>query len=269
MTVITLTTDFGLADGYVGIMKGVILTLVPGAQLVDLSHEIAPQDIRRAALILAQAAPYFPSGTVHLAVVDPGVGGERRPIIVQTARAFFVGPDNGLFTAALGLPGARAFVANQPQFWRAPVSHTFHGRDVFAPLAAHLARGVAPETVGAAIADAVRLSLPAPVRLPDGSIAGEIAYADRFGNLVSNIPGAWLAGRQWRCQVAGRTIQGPVATYAAAAPGALLTLVNSGGTLEIAVREGSAERALNAHAGEKITLAPAREMPTQGAGGTG
>ncbi|HEX9116291.1 MAG TPA: SAM-dependent chlorinase/fluorinase, partial [Anaerolineae bacterium] len=162
MTVITLTTDFGLADGYVGIMKGVILGIAPTAQCVDLTHEIAPQDVRRAALVIAQASPYFPKGTIHLVVVDPGVGSERRPLIVQTPQACFVGPDNGLFTDALDAPTTISYAADRPQFWLPEISSTFHGRDIFAPLAAHLALGVAPETLGSPIRDAILLPRPMP-----------------------------------------------------------------------------------------------------------
>ncbi len=239
MTIITLTTDFGLADGYVGVMKGVILGIAPDVRLVDLSHDVAPQDIRRAADILDQAAPYFPAGTVHLAVVDPGVGGARRGLVVQTQNAFYVGPDNGLFTRALAAPGAQAWEPDRPEYWLPAVSRTFHGRDIFAPVAARLALGMPPVQLGRPAADPVRLALPGPMRHEDGHISGQIVHADRFGNLISDVPAGWLTGQGWQCRIAGRQIAGLSATYGAAERGALLALIGSSGTVEIAVREGA------------------------------
>ena len=144
MTIITLTTDFGTADSYVGVMKGVILGIAPDVHLVDLSHEIAAQDVRGAGFVLSRAVPYFPDGTMHLAVVDPGVGSRRRPLLIKTSRASYVGPDNGLFTFALDEAGKAVFELDRPEFWLPNISHTFHGRDIFAPAAAHAARGIAP-----------------------------------------------------------------------------------------------------------------------------
>ncbi len=164
MTIITLTTDFGLSDGYVGAMKGVILGIAPAAHLVDLSHEIAPQDVRQAAHVLADAVPYFPAGTVHLAVVDPGVGSARRPLLITTPRAAFVGPDNGLFTFILGTAKTQAWALDQPGYWLPEISRTFHGRDIFAPVAAHLACGVPPEMLGSPITDAAPLAAPLAAR---------------------------------------------------------------------------------------------------------
>jgi len=256
MTIITLTTDFGLADGYVGIMKGVILGIAPAVCLVDLSHEIAAQDVRQAACVLARAVPYFPAGTIHLAVVDPGVGSQRRPLLVRAGQAFYVGPDNGLFTLALAEPVAQAFELDRPAFWRPAVSRTFHGRDIFAPVAAYLATGVPPERLGRPIADPVLLELPRPTRHPDGHIAGQVVYVDRFGNLVSDVPAAWVAGGRWRCEIAGRQIVGLSGTYAEAAPGALVALIGSEDTVEIAVRDGSAAARLGVREGEPVLLWP-------------
>jgi S-adenosyl-L-methionine hydrolase (adenosine-forming) len=254
MTIITLTTDFGTGDGFVGVMKGVILTIAPTAHLVDLSHDVAPQDVRQAAYLLARARPYFPAGTVHLAVVDPGVGSARRLLLVVASRACFVGPDNGLFTPALDEPGSQAFVLDQPAFWLPQVSQTFHGRDIFAPVAAHLAAGVTPAALGSLVSDPVRLVLPIPVRLPGGAVRGEVVYVDHFGNLITNIPAAWLEERTWRCEIAGQTLPGISHSYAAAAPGALLALVSSGGTLEIAMRDGNAAGRLPAGVGATVIL---------------
>jgi hypothetical protein len=250
MPIITLTTDFGQSDGYVGIMKGVILGILPAAQLVDLSHEIEPQNVRQAAYVLAQATPYFPTGAVHLVVVDPGVGSARRPIAVKTTGAAFVGPDNGVLTPALDEPSARAWELNRPEYWLPAVESTFHGRDLFAPCAAHLARGVCPDELGSPISDPVRLALPSPTRFADGSVHGEVVAVDRFGNLITNIPGAWLAGEgaRWRCRIAGREIAGLRRTYSDAAEGELMLLVSSGDTVEIAVRNGSAAGVLGVRA---------------------
>jgi S-adenosyl-L-methionine hydrolase (adenosine-forming) len=254
MTIITLTTDFGLADGYVGIMHGVILSIAPEARLVDLSHAVAPQNIRQAAYILQRAWPYFPAGTVHLAVVDPGVGGARRAIAVRAGGMAYVGPDNGLFSAALAQPGAQVFVLDRLQYWLSDVSRTFHGRDIFAPVAAHLAHGVPAEDMGTPGEDALRLAIREPIRPAQDLIQGEVAYVDHFGNLITNIPGAWLAEGHWHCQVGGHTIHQFCTVYAKAPPGTLLTLVSSAGTVEIAQRSGSAAQTLGVTAGEPVTL---------------
>ncbi len=254
MTVITLTTDFGLSDGYVGIMKGVILGIAADVQLVDLSHDIAPQDVRQGSFVLSNAVPYFPAGTVHLAVVDPGVGGDRRPLLVTTPQASFVGPDNGLFTFALAQPEAQAWVLDQPRYWLPAISRTFHGRDIFAPVAAHLARGVPPHELGSPIADAVRLEPLLPQRQGNRHIVGHVIHVDRFGNLITNVPGAWLADGDWACEIAGRRIGHLSDTYAAVHSGALLALIGSSGMLEVAVRNGSAARLLGVGTGQAIHL---------------
>jgi S-adenosylmethionine hydrolase len=257
--IITLTTDFGQADGYVGAMKGVILSICPQATLVDLAHDIPPQDVRQAAHVLRTATPYYPSGTIHLVVVDPGVGSARRPLAIQTAKATFIGPDNGVFTPVLlqdALYGKGPLVIhlNQPQYWLATVSRTFHGRDLFAPVAAHLANGVPLAEMGTPITDAVVLNMPKPARQPDGRITGEVLYVDRFGNLITNIPAAWLSPETgWVFEIRGRRIAGLSPTYAAAPVGALMALIGSEETLEIARREGSAAKALAASAGEPVS----------------
>lgn len=254
MAIITLTTDFGLADGYVAAMKGVILAIAAQARLVDVSHEIAAQDVQQAAYVLGQAAPYFPRGVIHLAVVDPGVGSTRRPLLVTTRRAAFVGPDNGLFTAALDEPGAAAWVLNRPEFWLPEPSATFHGRDIFAPVAAYLALGRVAEELGSAIEDAVRLPALVPERIGNSQLRGHVIHVDRFGNLITSIPAAWVADGRWACSIAGHTLSRISHTYADAAPGALLALVSSGGTVEIAVRDGSASQALGVTRGAIVEL---------------
>jgi S-adenosylmethionine hydrolase len=255
MTIITLTTDFGLADGYVGVMKGVILGIAPHVSVVDLTHAIAPQNIRQAAFVLAMAAPYFAAGTIHLAVVDPGVGTDRRPLLVVTSRACYVGPDNGLLSHALADPAAQAWELDRPAYWLPQVGRTFHGRDVFAPVAAHLANGVPPEQLAHPIYDPVRLALSAPQRLADGRLCGEVVYVDRFGNLISNIPAAWATPGAWTCRIAGQ-VAPLVAAYAEVAEGALAGVIGSAGAVEVAVRNGNAARRLDVETGEKIELWP-------------
>ena len=256
MPIITLTTDFGSADGYVGAMKGVILGIAPDVRLVDLSHEIAAQDVRGAEYVLGRAAGFFPAGTVHLAVVDPGVGSRRRPLLITTPRASYVGPDNGLFTFALNEAGAAVFELNRPEFWLLNISRTFHGRDIFAPVAAYVTCGVAPHTLGSPICDPVRLPTVAPQRRSDSHVAGHVIHVDRFGNLITDIPGGWADEGRWCVEIAGRRISHFGTTYADATTGALLILVSSAGTLEIAARDGNAAARLGVGVGEAAILRP-------------
>lgn len=253
MTIITLTSDFGLLDPYVGIMKGVILGIAPDVRLVDLTHDIPPQDIAAAAYTLQIAAPYFPVGTVHLVVVDPGVGSARRPLMVTTERAAYVGPDNGLFSFALQEPGARAWVLDRPEHWLPEPSRTFHGRDIFAPAAARLAAGVPAGHLGTPVSDPVIVAPPKPERRNAG-IAGCVLHIDHFGNLITNVPGEWLAGDEWTCEVAGVSIPGPSETYGAVERGALILLISSGGLAEVAVREGSAAERLRVERGAPVVF---------------
>lgn len=254
MAIITLTSDFGMRDAYAGIMKGVILTLAPEARLVDLSHEIPPQDIDAAAYTIESAVPYFPPGTVHLAVVDPGVGSVRRPLLVTTERAAFVGPDNGLFSFALGEPGSQAWVLDRPEYWLPQPSRTFHGRDVFAPVAARLASGMPPERLGSAVSDPILRDRPQPERRGNGEIAGHVLHVDRFGNLVTDVPGDWLAGGRWTCRIGDASVRGPSQTYANVEPGELLLVINSNGMAEVALREGNAAERLRLGKGATVVL---------------
>ncbi|HTO52110.1 MAG TPA: SAM-dependent chlorinase/fluorinase [Myxococcota bacterium] len=260
--IITLASDFGTADGYLGALKGVLLVRCPGVQLVDLSHELAPGDVAGASHLLGRAAPHFPAGTVHLAVVDPGVGTARRGLALEIDGQRFVGPDNGLFSAVL--EAGRAIAAHALEnvsLWAAQPSPVFHGRDVFAPVAAHLARGGALAAVGSALASdtLVRLRSPKPQEDPRerGTLRGEVVHVDRFGNLVSNLPAPAGDGAV-RVEVAGQTL--PLArTYGDVAPGALVALVGSSGRIEVAVRDGSAAAHLGARAGLVIILRAPRE----------
>jgi len=236
--IITLLTDFGGRDAYVGIMKGVALGICPAARLVDLTHEVPPQAVRLGALLLRSAVGYFPDGTVHLAVVDPGVGSARNPIAVVGERAALVGPDNGLLApaaAALGTYAVRRLTCER--LFRQPVSSTFHGRDVFAPVAAHLAAGIAAEELGPELPALEPLDIPA-ARVEPGAVHGEIIYVDHFGNLVSNIDAAVV--RAFRPQTVsvsiGETMMSPLAaSYAAVPSGRPLALVGSWGLVEVAV----------------------------------
>ena len=252
MSIITLTTDFGTSDGYVGTMKGVILSIAPDVRLVDISHEIAPQHIRQAAYVLHDAASYFPQGIVHLAVVDPGVGGARRALAVRTSHEFLVGPDNGLFTLFLAdEPDAECHMITNTQYLLPRISSTFHGRDVFAPVAAHLANGAGLADLGPRITDPVTFPIPRPEQQADGSWRGCVLYADHFGNLITSVTEDLLqqllsSGRHSVEIVIGhQRISGIRHTFAEGAPGELVALVGSSGHLEIAVTNGNAARALS------------------------
>ena len=255
MTLITLTTDFGLADSYVAVMKGVILGIAPQARIIDITHDIAPQNVRQAAIVLQAAAPYFPPQTIHVAVVDPGVGSARLPLAVRTPQAIFIGPDNGLFSTVLTETHTESLTIlhlDNKDYWLPTVSRTFHGRDIFSPVAAHLAAGAPFESLGTPVTDPIIISMSQPSKLDDGVVRGEVVYVDHFGNLISNIPEAWLAGRNWVLSCAGQEILGPSPSYASAQPGELIALIGSNGTLEIAVRDGSAAALLRARSGEPI-----------------
>lgn len=262
MKIITLTTDFGLVDSYVAIMKGVILSIAPGVRIVDITHAVPPHNVTAAAYALQRAVPYFPPGTVHVAVVDPGVGSARRPLAIHAADAYFIGPDNGLFSEVLtkvagGEPKAgeeapSVICLDQPAYWLPAVSQTFHGRDIFAPAAAHLAAGAPFETLGSPIDDPVVLPPASSIHLDDGSIRGQIVHVDHFGNLISNVPADWLAGQSWSFAIASHTVAGLSPAYAAVARGQALALIGSSGALEIAVRDGSAAERLEVQAGEPI-----------------
>ncbi|MBI3629781.1 MAG: SAM-dependent chlorinase/fluorinase [Candidatus Rokubacteria bacterium] len=249
--VITLATDFGLRDPWVGTMKGVILSVTRDVHLVDLTHEIAPHDVLEGALALETAVPFFPEGTIHLAVVDPGVGGARRALVVAWGECCFVGPDNGLFTPFLLAPGWRAFELTAAEYRRPEVSRTFHGRDVFAPAAAYLALGVFPERFGAEVTDPVVLPWPAPRAVP-GGLAGEVVHVDRFGNLITSIPAGDVEAAA-AVVVGGRELP-LVGAYAEIGRGAAAGLVGSSRRLEIAVREGSAAAALGIGRGAPVEV---------------
>ena len=253
---ITLTTDFGLRDPFVGIMKGVILRIQPKATLIDLTHQIEPQNIQQGALVLSSAIPYFPKKTIHLAVVDPGVGSERRPIVVETPDAIFVGPDNGLLTPAFS-GKATAFELTEPNYFLKAPSNTFHGRDVFAPVAAHLASGIKPSRMGKKIDNPVLLDLPRP-ELKNTGLHGQVIYSDRFGNLTTNITDRDLK----RCltsnppvlRIGRRTLKQFFRSYADCPVGKAGFLINSWNAIEIFVRDDNAQQRLNIEPGTSVTL---------------
>ncbi len=238
---IVLLTDFGLRDPFVGVMKGVIAGIAPGARTIDLSHDIPPQDVRAAAVQLWTAYRFFPPRSVFVAVVDPGVGTRRRILAAETPAGIFLAPDNGLLTLVLRDAPPRRVVSVEARRYRLPaVSATFHGRDVFAPAAAHLARGLRPARLGPRVRAWTVLPFAAPRRTRSGG-TGEVLQVDRFGNAVTNLPGAW-ARRGASVTVRGRRIATVVGTYGDVPRGRPAAVVSSVGTLEIAVNGGSAAR---------------------------
>lgn len=248
MPVITLLTDFGTADGYVGEVKGVLSTGAPDARIVDVAHDITPQDIDGARLALARYWRRFPEGTVHLVVIDPGVGSARAAIAVTSDGRHLVGPDNGVLSPALLVAGAQTVALGVPLH----SSATFHARDVFAPAAARLAAGAPLDSLGTPHGSPVIRRTPEARRSSDGSVSGEVIVVDRFGNLVTNL----MAPRGGSLEIAGRSV--PIGrTYADAAPGALLALVGSSGLVEVAVRDGSAARMLAVGRGTLVVMRPA------------
>jgi S-adenosylmethionine hydrolase len=247
--IITLTTDFGLHDPYVAMMKGVIFTVHPGARLIDVTHLIAPGAVAQAAGLVRDTFPLFPAGTVHVVVVDPGVGSERRPIAVAAAGHVFVGPDNGLFWPIIEAhAGAKVIHMTETRYFRSPVSKTFHGRDLFAPAAAHLSLGVGLERVGATITDPVRMPLP-EARQKGGSLVGKIVRIDHFGNLITNIHRSelerFLMAASPVIEVGRKTIEGLRQAYTGVRQGELLALMDSSDYLEIAVNMGRAVEAID------------------------
>lgn len=261
MATITLMTDFGIKDGNVGVMKGVIWNICPEVHIADLSHMIGPQNIPEAALVLARSVPYFPAGTIHVVVVDPGVGTTRRPMAARIGDSFFVGPDNGIITMWLDRAIAEKkpceFVQLEDPKYRLPVvSHVFHGRDIFSPAAGHLAAGVPLTSFGRAISDPVKIDLPKPVRTPQG-LRGEVIHIDHFGNVSSNIReenlGEALAKKDKILVRLGNTeIEGMVDTFGERPEGDVIALISSTGYLFVAVVNGSATQKLGSRVGDAI-----------------
>ena len=256
MPAITLLTDFGTTDGYVGTMHGVILRINPAATVVDVCHEVPPQDIRATAFILSTVYPYFAADTIHVVVVDPGVGSTRRAIALQTARGLFVAPDNGVLSYVLSRePILQMVQLTNDAYWLADRSNTFHGRDVFAPVAAHLSRGVSLRDLGCAVQNVVCSPIRDGYLAENGTIRGEVVHVDRFGNLITNLTRELLPpGQQLRVQIAGQEAHGLTESYAQTNEGELLALFGSSGYLEIAVRNGSAATVLRARPGTLVIV---------------
>ena len=252
---ITLTTDFGSRDWFVGTVKGVIHAIEPRAAIIDLTHEVAPGDIRAAAFTLAASFRFFPAGTVHVAVVDPGVGGARHALAVQTQKYFFVGPDNGVLSWALRREGIRAVHALEDStFFLKPVSRTFHGRDIFAPVAARLCQGIPIKKLGPSLSDYVRLDWPEPRALSHG-LRGEVVYIDRFGNAITNIAVANLPReRALEVFLTGKKVCPLAQTYGSVPAGQPVAVRGSSGFLELAINGGNAARKLRIHVGASVLV---------------
>jgi len=255
---ITLTTDFGLKDPYVAEIKGAILTVNPKATLIDVTHDVEQFNVREAAFTLVSAAPYFPEGTVHLCVVDPGVGTNRRAIAVQTKKAFFVGPDNGVLVLAAKTQSIQhTYLLENPKYMLPSVSNTFHGRDIFAPAAAYLDVGVRPADFGAEIHDPISPQF-APARFSGGVFHGDVLHVDGFGNVVTNVAEKDVACEQGglvNVEWAGNSIKIPfVKAYGEGKPKAAVALVGSHGFLEIALNQASAAKKFALKVGDKIKV---------------
>jgi len=270
-SLITLTTDFGLKDPFVGIMKGVILSVNPKVGIVDISHKITPQNILEASLVLRDAYRFFPPRTIHVAVVDPGVGSPRRPILIITQRYYFIGPDNGIFTFIYENEEHRVIHITAEHYFLHSEDTTFHGRDIFAPVAGWLSKGIHVDNLGETINDYVRINIPKPKIISSELMEGEIIYIDRFGNLASNISrddlkaflkplSARIQGsetpivenKNLKIMIKGQEISGINRFYAQSAGKIPAAIINSSGLLEIYIYQGNAEKGLGIQKGEKI-----------------
>lgn len=254
MAIVTLLTDFGLRDHFVGTVKGVMLSLNPDLKLVDISHQVPPQDIFTGAFTLSQAYSYFPSGTIHFAVVDPGVGTERKVLAASAGGYYFVAPDNGLLTYIMEAhEDFTAYEVTADHYFRKPVSATFHGRDIFAPIAAWISRRIDLHQLGPVLSDPVRLKIPVLKHVRDSLIQGSILAVDQFGNLITNLK-PFDVPRTFKILAGQKEITGLRRTYAEGTPGEVFIVPGSTGYLEIAVKGGSAAATLNLKAGAPIGI---------------
>ena len=266
--IITLTTDFGIRDTYVGIMKGVILGINPNVQVVDLTHAIPPQDIYEAAFSIYAAHSYFPRGTIHVIVVDPGVGSDRRAIVCQTDNAFFVCPDNGVLSYLLqsteneARPPVNAVEIQNKAYYLPEVSNTFHGRDIFAPIAAHLSLGIPLEDLGPPVQTLVQLPIQAP-ELSGNTLTGQIVKIDRFGNAITNISESAIAGLEsastgeisaYEIRIGSVRLNRFNRAYAESGVGKPLAIIGSSGLLEIAINSGNAKESLGLKWGDPVVI---------------
>ena len=256
MSIITLVTDFGNTDPYVGIMKGVILSICPDAKIVDISHNITPQNIQQANWILKCSYTYFPKGTIHVCVVDPGVGSTRKPILLETSNYFFIGPDNGIFTAILEQEIIKnAIELREEKYWLKNISKTFHGREIFAPVAAHLAGGVSPKEFGKIInVETLRCNVSTNelIKTKNG-YQGIVQYIDCFGNLITNIPDAFLP-QKIKGKIKNIAFGGLVSSYSEGEKDKLFAIIGSHGFLELSVNKGSAVKLTGAGVGDKVEI---------------
>ncbi len=257
MSILTLLTDFGTQDGFIGVMKGVIWGICPNVKIADLSHEIEPQNLLQGAVTLSRVAPFFPAGTVHVAVIDPGVGTARRTIAAQLGNQRYVAPDNGLLTPLIQdaeeqhLPITFVTLDN-PDYWLKSITGTFHGRDLFAPVGAHLAAGVPLEKLGTPIDNPVRLDMPTPEKTDTGWIA-HITLIDHFGNIRTDLRADKVSANA-KIRIAGVEIDGLVKSYGHREAGTLVALGDSGGYLEVAVVNGNAAKRLGVKVGDEVEM---------------
>jgi S-adenosylmethionine hydrolase len=254
MAIITLTTDFCADDHYVAAMKGVILSVNPEVAIVDICHTIEPQNIAQAAYILSTTYNYFPAGTTHIAVVDPGVGTERQAVLLITPRAIFLGPDNGVLSYVVeeALPEIEAIALTNPRFWLSPVSDTFHGRDIFAPVAAHLSLGVPPREFGDTIPSLATFPIPRPQAGEDGVLIGRVIHIDGFGNLITDIRQDDLPRGSLFIEACGHIIDDMSSSYEDGEE--ILAIIGSSGRLEVSVKNGNAARFLRAKMGDEVKV---------------
>ena len=247
--ILTLTTDFGLSDHYVGSMKGVILGLCPHAQLVDISHQVSPYAIAEGAFLIAQAYRSFPRRTVHVVVVDPGVGSGRRPILMEAAGQYFVGPDNGVLAMIFAREKHKVRQISNQRYFRQPVSQTFHGRDIFAPVAAHLASGVAPSRMGKIVTDYVRPPFERPRQTGARTWTGQVLKVDHFGNVITNFHAVDFPALE-QMTIGRAKARRLVRSYAEARAGELVAIAGSSGYLEVSLNQGSAAKKVGCQSGE-------------------
>ncbi len=255
---IVLLTDFGLNDNYVGVMKGVILAIQPHAHIVDLSHSIKPHDVLEGALTLKTAYTYFPKYSIFVCVVDPGVGSKRKPILVATKDYLFLAPDNGVLTPIIDQERTyKIFEIKNDRYLIKPVSHTFHGRDIFSPVAAYLSKGLLPSRFGPRLKSIKRLELPIPVvNRKNRKIVGQVMHIDHFGNLITNIEERDLKGfsDRFHLNIKNSVIRGLCHSYVEVKRGSVLSIIGSAGYLEISVNQGSAAKKLNVKKGERVEI---------------
>lgn len=266
MRIITLLTDFGSADPFVGIMKGVILGINPRVEIVDLCHGVSPQDVLEAAFLLHCSYRYFPRGTIHVIVVDPGVGGQRKSLLAEGVHGYYIAPDNGVLSYLFASGEIQRVVEITAEgYFLHPVSQTFHGRDIFAPVAAHLSGGETLDRFGRPTTTYVRLVLPTPEKKREGYLVGSVLHVDRFGNLVTNISTSDISGfREFRVSVKNRKIHGLVESYESLTAGEIGTILGSAGYLEIFTNRGSAARVLKAGRGATVRVVPERKARGKG-----